>query len=55
MGVRGLLTWIKKKYPQAIRKTGPTFDNYDMLFVDIHNMLLTYFMQRLSPIQILAF
>lgn len=49
MGVRGLLTWIKKKYPQAIRKTGPTLDNYDMLFVDIPQYVVNIFHATAKP------
>ena len=67
MGVPGLLKWIKKKYPQAIRKTGPAFNNYDMLFVDIpqyvqstfqltkNNMYQQYFILQPNHTQILAF
>ena len=49
MGVKGLLRWIKKKYPRVIRETTPTFENYDMLFVDIPQYVSIIFQSTDKP------
>lgn len=49
MGVPKLLNWIKKKYPRAIRKTLPTFESYDMLFVDMPQYVQSTFQLTKKP------